>query len=42
MAVYHEWEAGMTRCSPLSYDAMTVTELLNLQSRREVVARAHR
>ena len=40
MAVYHEWEAANKKMAALSYDAMTVTELLNLQSRREVVARA--
>ncbi len=40
MAVYHEWEAITDKMLSLSYDAMTVTELLNLQSRREVVARA--
>jgi len=40
MAVYHEWEAANKKMAALSYDAMTVTELLNLQSRREVVMRA--
>lgn len=39
MAVYDEWEAVNEKVAALSLDALTVTELLALQCRREVVAR---
>src|SRR5262245_9965642 len=40
MAVYDEWEAANARVAALSLDALTHTELLQLQCRREVVVRS--
>src|SRR5262245_16860308 len=40
MAVYAEWEAANAKVARLSLDALTHTELLALQHRREVVARS--
>ncbi len=40
MAVYDEWEAANEKVAALSLDALTHTELLELQHRREVVARS--
>src|SRR6185436_6909759 len=40
MAVYDEWEAVNARVAGLSLDALTHTELLQLQHRREVVVRS--
>jgi Domain of unknown function (DUF222) len=40
MAVYDEWEAANEKVAALSLDALTDTELLELQHRREVVARS--
>jgi Domain of unknown function (DUF222) len=37
MAVYDEWEAATAKVAGLSLDALTHTELLDLQRRREVV-----
>jgi hypothetical protein len=39
MAVYDEWEAVNAKVAALSLDALTHPELLELQHRREVVAR---
>jgi hypothetical protein len=39
MAVYDEWEAANAKVAGLSLDALTHTELLQLQYRREVVMR---
>jgi Domain of unknown function (DUF222) len=39
LAVYDEWEAINDKVAALSLDALTDTELLDLQGRREVVAR---
>jgi hypothetical protein len=41
LAVYDEWEAVNEKVAALSLDALTHTELLALQHRREVVARRH-
>ena len=40
MAVYDEWEAANARVAGLSLDALTHTDLLELQHRREVVVRS--
>jgi Domain of unknown function (DUF222) len=40
MAVYDEWEAVNAKVAALSLDALTHPELLELQHRREVVARS--
>ena len=40
MAVYDEWEAANAKVAGLSLDALTHTELLELQHRREVVVRS--
>src|SRR5262245_49952421 len=40
MAVYAEWEAANAKVAALSLDALTPTELLQLQHRREVVTRS--
>jgi hypothetical protein len=40
MAVYDEWEAANEKLAALSLDAVTHTDLLELQRRREVVARS--
>ena len=40
MAVYDEWEAANGKVAALSLDVLTHTELLELQHRREVVARS--
>jgi Domain of unknown function (DUF222) len=40
MAVYDEWEAVNEKVAALSLDALTDRELLELQHRREVVARS--
>ena len=40
MAVYDEWEAVNAKVAGLSLDALTHTELLQLQHRREVVVRS--
>ena len=40
MAVYDEWEAANEKVAALSLDALTHPELLELQHRREVVARS--
>src|SRR5258705_7967262 len=40
MAVYDEWEAANEKVAALSLDAVTHTDLLELQRRREVVARS--
>jgi Domain of unknown function (DUF222) len=40
MAVYKEWEAINEKVAALSLDALTDRELLELQHRREVVARS--
>jgi hypothetical protein len=40
MAVYQEWEAVNEKVAALSLDALTNRELLELQYRREVVARS--
>src|SRR5262245_48987582 len=39
VAVYDEWEAANKKMAALSYDALTVTELLDLYNRHEAVAR---
>src|SRR5262245_44124190 len=40
LAVYQEWETVNQKVAALSLDALTVPELLELQHRREVVARS--
>ena len=40
MVVYKEWEAINERVAALSLDALTDRELLELQQRREIVARS--
>src|SRR6476659_3796414 len=40
MAVYDQWEAANARVAGLSLDALTHTDLLELQHRREVVVRS--
>src|SRR6185437_610213 len=40
LAVYQEWEMVNQKVAALSLDALTVPELLELQHRREVVARS--
>src|ERR1700742_4218375 len=40
MAVYDEWEAAGVKVAGLSLDALTHTELLDLQHRREVLTRS--
>ena len=40
LATYAEWESANAKVAELSLDALTHTELLELQHRREVVARS--
>jgi hypothetical protein len=40
LATYADWEAANQKVAELSLDALTHTELLDLQHRREVVARS--
>jgi hypothetical protein len=40
LATYAEWEAVSAKVAALSLDALTHTELLELQHRREMVARS--
>ena len=40
MAVYEEWQAVNAKVAALSLDALTEIELLELEHRREVVARS--
>ena len=40
MTVYDEWEAANAKVAGLSLDALTHTQLLDLQHRREIVSRS--
>jgi hypothetical protein len=40
LATYAEWEAANAKVAALSLDVLTHTDLLDLQHRREVVARS--